>query len=174
MCQPGWDEDLGENGYMYMYGWDPSLFTWNSHNIYNWLCYCYCCYLVTKSCLALCTPWPIAHQAPMSMGSPGKNTGAGCHFLLQGIFPTQGSNLGLLHCRQYPAFRQRQGSIHTYYFTQLIFKSVKRMKGKICPYTMLFKLHSNLLELSLKFYVDLNYYLKSLTFNLKNFLKCSM
>ena len=27
---------------------------------------------------------------------PGKNTGAGCHFLLQGIFPTQGSNLGLL------------------------------------------------------------------------------
>ena len=35
--------------------------------------------------------------------SPGKNTGAGCHFLLQGIFPTQGSNpplLRLLHCRQ--------------------------------------------------------------------------
>ena len=33
--------------------------------------------------------------------SPGaKNTGVGCHFLLQGIFLTQGSNLGLLHCRQ--------------------------------------------------------------------------
>ena len=32
--------------------------------------------------------------------SPGKNTGVGCHALLQGIFPTQGSNLGLLHCRQ--------------------------------------------------------------------------
>ena len=32
--------------------------------------------------------------------SPGKNTGMGCHCLLQGIFPTQGSNLGLLHCRQ--------------------------------------------------------------------------
>ena len=31
---------------------------------------------------------------------PGKNTGVGWHFLLQGIFPTQGSNLGLLHCRQ--------------------------------------------------------------------------
>ena len=32
--------------------------------------------------------------------SPGKNTGVGCHVLLQGIFPTQGSNLcllGLLH-----------------------------------------------------------------------------
>ena len=27
---------------------------------------------------------------------PGKNTGVGCHFLLQGIFPTQGSNMRLL------------------------------------------------------------------------------
>ena len=32
--------------------------------------------------------------------SPGKNTGMGCHFLLQGIFPTQESDPGLLHCRQ--------------------------------------------------------------------------
>ena len=31
--------------------------------------------------------------------SLGKNTGVGCHFLLQGIFLTQGSNLGLMHCR---------------------------------------------------------------------------
>ena len=30
----------------------------------------------------------------------GNNTGVGCHFLLQVIFPTQGSNPGLLHCRQ--------------------------------------------------------------------------
>ena len=32
--------------------------------------------------------------------SLGKNTGVGCHFLLQGIFLTQGSNLGLLNCRK--------------------------------------------------------------------------
>ena len=32
--------------------------------------------------------------------SPGKNTGVDCHFLLQRIFPTQGLNPGLLHCRQ--------------------------------------------------------------------------
>ena len=32
--------------------------------------------------------------------SPGKNTGVGYHFLLQGIFPTQGSNSGILHWRQ--------------------------------------------------------------------------
>ena len=32
--------------------------------------------------------------------SPSKNTGVGCHDLLQNIFPTQGSNLDLLHCTQ--------------------------------------------------------------------------
>ena len=32
--------------------------------------------------------------------SPGKNTGVCCHALLRVIFPTQGSNLGLPHCRQ--------------------------------------------------------------------------
>ena len=32
--------------------------------------------------------------------SLGKNTGVDCHFLLQGIFPTQESNSGLLHCMQ--------------------------------------------------------------------------
>ena len=40
---------------------------------------------------------------------PGESTGVGCHFLLQGrLFPTQGSNLGLLHCRQtlYPLSHQ--------------------------------------------------------------------
>ena len=32
--------------------------------------------------------------------SPAKNTGVGCHALLQGIIPTQETNLGLLHCRR--------------------------------------------------------------------------
>ena len=48
--------------------------------------------LVSKSCPTLATLWTAAHQAPLSMDSPGKNTGVGCHFLLQGIFPTQESN----------------------------------------------------------------------------------
>ena len=39
----------------------------------------------------------VACQAPLSKDSPGKNTGVGCHALLQGIFPTQGSNLCVLH-----------------------------------------------------------------------------
>ena len=45
------------------------------------------------SCVWLfATPWSVALQAPLSMGFPGKNTGVGCHFLLQGIFLSQGSN----------------------------------------------------------------------------------
>ena len=40
-------------------------------------------------------------RLPCPWDSPGKNTGVGCHVLLQGIFPTQGSNPGLSHCRQY-------------------------------------------------------------------------
>ena len=42
--------------------------------------------------------------------SPGKNTGVSCHFLLQGIFPTQGSKPGLPHCRQIPYHLSHQGS----------------------------------------------------------------
>ena len=43
------------------------------------------------------TPQTVAHQAPLSMGFPGKNTKMDSHSLLQGIFPTQGLNLCLLH-----------------------------------------------------------------------------
>ena len=42
------------------------------------------------------TPRTVDHQAPLSMGSPSKNIGVDGHFLLQGIFPTQGANLCLL------------------------------------------------------------------------------
>ena len=42
--------------------------------------------------------------------SPGKNNGVDCHFLLQGIFPTQGSNPGLPHCRQMLYRLSHQGS----------------------------------------------------------------
>ena len=45
------------------------------------------------------TPWTVARLL-CSWNSPGQNTGMGHHFLLQGIFLTQGWNLGLLHCRR--------------------------------------------------------------------------
>ena len=56
------------------------------------------------------TLWTIAHQAPLSMGFPRKNIVVGCHFLLQKIFPTQGSKPGLLHCRQILYWLSHQGS----------------------------------------------------------------
>ena len=42
--------------------------------------------------------WPARLLCPWN--SPGKNTGVGCHFLHQRIFPTQELNSGLQHCRQ--------------------------------------------------------------------------
>ena len=41
---------------------------------------------------------------------PGNSIRVDCHFLLQGIFPTQGSNPGLLHCRQTLYRLSHQGS----------------------------------------------------------------
>ena len=47
------------------------------------------CFSCVRLFATLCTA---AHQAPLSRDSPGKNTGVGCHGLLQGIFSTWGSN----------------------------------------------------------------------------------
>ena len=47
--------------------------------------------------LLFATPWAVAHQAPLFMGFSRQEYSNECRFLLQGIFPTQGSNLCLLH-----------------------------------------------------------------------------
>ena len=52
--------------------------------------------------------WPHVLYSPCN--SPGQNTGVGCHSLLQRIFPTQGSNPGLLNCRQILYQLSYQGS----------------------------------------------------------------
>ena len=62
-----------------------------------------------RACMLSCsvvsdflTPQTVACQAPLSMGFSSKNTEVVCNFLLQRIFPTQGSNpslLHLLHCQ---------------------------------------------------------------------------
>ena len=54
--------------------------------------------LCLLSHVRLCDTRPARLLRPWD--SPDKNTGVGGHFLLQGIFPTQGWNLCLLHCRQ--------------------------------------------------------------------------
>ena len=54
---------------------------------------------ISKTCVFCCvlshvqlflTPWTVAHLAPLSRNSPGKNTGVSCHFLLQGDLPNLG------------------------------------------------------------------------------------
>ena len=69
------------------------------------------CVLNCFSRLTLCNSMDCSPPAsPVHGDSPGKNTGVGCHVLLQGIFPTQGLNPGLLHCRQIFYSLSHQGS----------------------------------------------------------------
>ena len=54
------------------------------------------CVCVLSHMWLFATPWTVASQAPLPWNFPAKNTGVGCHFHLQRIFPTQGLNLHLL------------------------------------------------------------------------------
>ena len=66
--------------------------------------------LVAQSCLTLCDPMDCSLPGSSVHGdSPGKNTEVGFHALLQGIFPNQGSNPGLLHCGQILYHLSHQG-----------------------------------------------------------------
>ena len=57
-----------------------------------------------QSCPTLCDPVDCSPPGSLvSEDSPGKNTGVGCHALLQGIFPAQGLNLSLLHLLHWQA-----------------------------------------------------------------------
>ena len=68
--------------------------------------------LVAQSCPTLCNSMDCSPPGSSIHGdSSGKNTGVGCHALLQGIFPTQGSNTGLPHCRQILLPSEPPGSI---------------------------------------------------------------
>ena len=61
---------------------------------------------VAQSCPTLCDP------TDCPWNSPGQNTGVGSHSLLQGIFPTQGLNPGLLHGRRILYHLSHQGSLN--------------------------------------------------------------
>ena len=65
---------------------------------------------VTQLCPTLVIPWTVAHQAPLPMEFSRQDIGMGNHSLLQGIFLTQGSNQGLLHCKQILYCLSPQGS----------------------------------------------------------------
>ena len=67
--------------------------------------------LVAKSCPTLSTPWTVAHQAPLSMEFSRHEYWSGLPFPSPGIFPTQESNPGLLHCRQILYWLSYEGSL---------------------------------------------------------------
>ena len=75
------------------------------------LCSFFC--LLTSACLTLrphgLSPTRLLHP----WNFPGKNTGVGCHFLLQGIFLTQGLNPGLPHCFTTWATREAHNCVLT-------------------------------------------------------------
>ena len=77
-----------------------------------------------------CDPMDYRPPVPLSMGFPAKNSGVGCHFLLQGIFLTQGSNLGLVHRRQTFHRLSYQGSLHP--GASHIMKTVPDEPRRIC------------------------------------------
>ena len=57
---------------------------------------------------------------------PGKSTGVGCHFLLQGIFPTPGSNPGLPRCKQmlYPLSHHQLSILYSNVYISSTYKKV--------------------------------------------------
>ena len=66
--------------------------------------------LVAQLCPTLCSRMDCSPPDSSVHGdSPGKNTGVGCHAFLQEIFPTEGSNPDLPHCRHILYHLSHQG-----------------------------------------------------------------
>ena len=80
------------------------------------------------------TPWTVAHQSPLFMEFSRQEYWVGCHFLLQGIFPIQGSNPGLLHCRQILYSLSHQGS--PCFHTEVKWKSLSRVWLFLQPHVL--------------------------------------
>ena len=66
---------------------------------------------VAQSYPTLGDPWTVAHQAPLSMGFSRQEYWSGLPCPPPGIFPTQGSNPGLPHCKQILHHLSHQGSL---------------------------------------------------------------
>ena len=67
--------------------------------------------LVAQPCLTFCNTMICNPTGSTVEDFQGKNTGVGCHFLFQRIFPNQGSNPGLLHCWQILYHLNYQGAL---------------------------------------------------------------
>ena len=91
--------------------------------------------LVIQSCLTLCNLMDCSPPGTSVCGdSAGKNTGVGCHALLQGIYPIQGLNPGLLHCRWILYCLSHQGSpVCTYMSSKLEMPLTRTWNQQIMP-----------------------------------------
>ena len=83
-----------------------------------------CVHVWLRCSVMVISLWPHGLKSarlPCPWDSPGKNTRAGCHFLQQGIFPTQGSNPHVLHWQAHSLPLRHQGSpcIHIYIHTHI-------------------------------------------------------
>ena len=85
--------------------------------IHIYMCVCMYIYISVSVSLTVtsdsATPWTVAHQAPLSMEFSRQEYWSGCCFLPQGIFPSQGSNLGLPHHKQF-LYRLTTREAHIY------------------------------------------------------------
>ena len=64
--------------------------------VHAWQLLSSCCCLVAQSCRTLCDPMDYSPSGSSVHETSQASTGVGCHFLLQGVFPTQGLNPSLL------------------------------------------------------------------------------
>ena len=102
---------------------------------------------VAQSCPTLCDPdglQPTSLLSPWNF--PGKNAEVGCHFLLQGIFPTQGLNPGLPHCRKWYIYILKISNLLFFTFRK-IFKLYKNEEKEKVSFFPVKSKHFNQLEI---------------------------
>ena len=100
------------------------------------VCAVYICSVMSDSSWAqtLCSP----PDSYVHGDSPGKNTGVGYHALFQGIFPTQGSNPGLLHCKWILYCLSLQGSPYLTYWLINILIIIPSCTAELYIYSTVF------------------------------------
>ena len=105
--------------------WNELNWTEYSH-YYSWHTVDTCLCLSLSHVPLFVRPWTEPARLLCPWNSPDKNTGVGCHFFLQGIFPTQGSNPRLLHWQVDSLSLSQLGSpiINTWIFIKMYFNWV--------------------------------------------------
>ena len=95
---------------------------------------CGCCCLIPESCLTLPQPHGLQPSRPLF---PSRNTGAGCCFLLQETFLTQGSNQHLLHWQANCLPLSNQGRLSKYYLMLKLLFSFPRKRLSLLKFLFL-------------------------------------